>query len=377
MARVGRTWTGRFLGVGLAVAFVVAALPAPAGASHSWNNYHWGRTESPFTLQLGDNVSPAWDNYLNQAAGPVVENDWTDSAALDTTVVLGQANNTKRCTPPTGRVEVCNDRYGFNGWLGVAGVWVSGGHITQGYVKLNDSYFNTKTYDTFSWRSLVMCQEVGHTLGLGHNDEDFNTKLGTCMDYSNDPIGNEYPNTHDYEQLEASYEHLDGASTVAMATAQTAGQSGVEIPDPVGPEQGGVSVFVTDLGGDNRVIQFVIWADANLMAATHAAEQAPFEEVTTDEEGISPDGGALDSHEETTEATVGGFAVGTTVVTIDAVNLRTGASRQADVVTELAAGTLLTVTGAAEEGQGLVWVPVVTSDGALAGYVAADFLTPA
>ncbi len=70
-----------------------------------------------------------------------------------------------------------------------------------------------------------------------------------------------------------------------------------------------------------------------------------------------------------------GFDVGSSVVTNDAVNLRAAASRQADVVTELAAGTPLTVTGPTEEGQGLVWVPVATSDGTLTGYVAADFLT--
>ncbi|MDP9359567.1 MAG: hypothetical protein M3R02_30625 [Chloroflexota bacterium] len=70
------------------------------------------------------------------------------------------------------------------------------------------------------------------------------------------------------------------------------------------------------------------------------------------------------------------FAVGTTVVTNDAVSLWTAAS-QTEVVTELVAGALLTVTGPGEQVQGVVWVPVVTPDGALAGYVAADFLTPA
>ncbi len=75
--------------------------------------------------------------------------------------------------------------------------------------------------------------------------------------------------------------------------------------------------------------------------------------------------------------TDGGVAVGATVVTTDVVNLRTGASPQAEIVMELAAGTLLTVTGEPEQAEGLAWVPVATPDGALAGYVAADFLAQA
>jgi hypothetical protein len=41
---------------------------------------------------------------------------------------------------------------------------------------VNDTYFNTPKYDTSAWRNLVMCQEVGHTLGLDHQDEDFDNR---------------------------------------------------------------------------------------------------------------------------------------------------------------------------------------------------------
>ena len=52
--------------------------------------------------------------------------------------------------------------------------------------EVNDTYFNTAKYNTPVWRNLVMCQEVGHTLGLDHQDEIFdNVNLGTCMDYTN------------------------------------------------------------------------------------------------------------------------------------------------------------------------------------------------
>jgi hypothetical protein len=48
-----------------------------------------------------------------------------------------------------------------------------------------------------------MCQEVGHTLGLDHQDDVFdNPTLRTCMDYTSDPSTSQHPNRHDYEELE-------------------------------------------------------------------------------------------------------------------------------------------------------------------------------
>ncbi len=110
----------------------------PAEASHSWGSYHWARTGNPFMLKLGDNVHSPWDDYLTEAS-----NDWTAATVLDTTIVTG-VTTPKRCRPTSGRVEVCAERYGFNGWLGLAQIWASGDHITQGTAKMNDSYFNTK-----------------------------------------------------------------------------------------------------------------------------------------------------------------------------------------------------------------------------------------
>jgi hypothetical protein len=54
----------------------------------------------------------------------------------------------------------------------------------------------------------VTCQELGHNIGLHHQDEDFyNTTLLTCMDYQVPPY--EHPNTHDFNQLDAIYGHTD------------------------------------------------------------------------------------------------------------------------------------------------------------------------
>ena len=189
----------------------VAAITTPASANHSWGGYHWARTANPFTLKVGDNVDGNWDPYLNTTIS-----DWSKSTVVDMVKVAG-STKPRNCRGVTGTVQVCNAAYGFTGWLGIASISITGGtHITQGTTKLNDSYFNSATYNTPAWRNLVTCQEVGHTLGLDHQDENFdNANLGTCMDYTNNPSTNQHPNQHDYDELVTIYTHLDSFTTIA------------------------------------------------------------------------------------------------------------------------------------------------------------------
>jgi hypothetical protein len=244
----------------LLAAVAVLAVPAGASANHSWGGYHWARTANPFTLKLGDNVSSAWDSVLQTTSS-----DWTQSTVLNTTIVTGGAKP-RNCRPTTGRVEVCNATYGNNGWLGVASISITGGtHITQGTVKLNDTYFNTAQYNTTPWRNLVSCQEVGHTLGLDHQDTNFdNPNLGTCMDYTNDPSTNQHPNKHDYDELVTIYTHLDSSTTIGQApvsgsaTGVTRSEWGREVSRSA---SGHTSTFVRDLGAGNSVVTFVIWTN--------------------------------------------------------------------------------------------------------------------
>ena len=250
---------------GLIVLIVVVAAGAVAYANHSWGSYHWARTANPFTMKLGDNVLTAWDAYLAEASS-----DWSQSSVLDTTVVAG-GTDPRKCRATSGRVEVCGAKYGFNGWLGLAQIWVSGSHITQGVAKVNDSYFNTATYNTPEWRRLVMCQEVAHTFGLDHQDEGFsNPNLGTCMDYTNNPAGppsNEHPNAHDYEQLETIYNsHADTITTVGQTVASRGNHNDVADVAEWGKSlkqdgNGKTSLYVRDLGKGEKVFTFVLWAE--------------------------------------------------------------------------------------------------------------------
>lgn len=64
----------------------------------------------------------------------------------------------------------------------------------------------------------------------------------------------------------------------------------------------------------------------------------------------------------------------TVVVTEDGVRMRAAPSTSAGIIAELSRGTTLTVTGAAEEGDGLTWYPVENPATQQAGYVAVDYL---
>ncbi len=238
---------------------VAAVFVAAATASHSWGNYHWARTANPFALSLGDNVTSTWDSYLGTTSS-----DWSLSSVLDTNIVTGAG--IRNCGAVAGRVEVCDDSYGFNGWLGVAQIWASGDHITQATVKVNDSYFNTSTYNTPAWRNLVMCQEVGHTFGLDHQDENSNnTNLGSCMDYTSNPLGppsNEQPNQHDYDQLVTIYTHFDGSGgggTGCPGKSKKC-QNGVGNAPPFSQaSRANGSLYVDDLGNGRHRITHVFW----------------------------------------------------------------------------------------------------------------------
>ena len=251
----------KMLAVAATAALAVLALPGTAQANHSWGGYHWARTANPFTVQLGDNVSSAWDPYL-----ATTSSDWSKSTVLDTNIVRG-SSKPRTCRATTGMVQVCNATYGQTGWLGVASISITGGtHITQGSVKLNDTYFNTATYNTPAWRNLVSCQEVGHTFGLDHQDENFtNPNLNTCMDYTNDPTSNQHPNQHDYDELVTIYTHLDSTTTVGQALPQgSAPQVGNEASSwgtrVEGARAAGHSTYVRDFGNGNKVVTFVTWA---------------------------------------------------------------------------------------------------------------------
>lgn len=231
------------LAIGLSVGLACASLTQIALADHAWGNYHWARTANPFTLKIGDNLTTAdWRGHLAQASS-----DWNSAQSTTSgnpptsqnspliTAVFAGSSSSKRCSMKAGTTQVCNNRYGANGWLGLATINVRGDHITQGSAKMNDTYFNTAYYNNPNERQHVMCQEVAHTFGLDHQSTD-GSSLNTCMDYfSNtgadaDSTLSTKPNAHDIDELLIIYSHLDTTTTVAaLADATKAAQGKVDV----------------------------------------------------------------------------------------------------------------------------------------------------
>lgn len=238
---------------------MLAAFPLSAGASHSWGNYHWARTSNPATIKVIDSMTSNWDDNL-----AIAVSDWHSSSVLNITMEAGSdaSNTRKRCPAVSGKVRVCNASYGNNGWLGIAQIWASGSHITQGTAKMNDTYLATSRYNETA-RQHVICQEIGHDWGLGHQDES-GADLNTCMDYSS-ALDNPHPNAHDYAQLETIYAHLDSSTTIASMPAGFA-NADMHAQENWGEKfsesaDGRSAIFIRDFGNGFTIVTHVTWAE--------------------------------------------------------------------------------------------------------------------
>src|SRR6266536_4429524 len=269
---------------------IILALPVAVLARHSWSGYHWARTSNPFNLGIGDNMTTAdWKQHLGYAI-----TDWNTPTntnnSSDVVLHLISYNGTSGpdCSAVSGTVQVCNGTYGSNGWLGLATIWISyfGKHIAQGTVQVNDTYFNTSTYNNPNEKQHVICQEIGHTWGLDHQDES-GALYYTCMDYFSNTGANAgnsastAPNQCDYDQLLCIYDpasrgktlnsttsgiahsctgtgHLDSSSTIGAAEAGSAGEAAAEVPPWANPSE---SVYVDHLPNGQTQVTFVRWAN--------------------------------------------------------------------------------------------------------------------
>ena len=267
--------------VGVAVTVIVATgYGGVVSADHSWVNYHWARTTSSFDLVVVNSTTEDWDSFVANAVA-----DWSGSTVLDLVQDLAGSTSMKdrrQCKAPSGMVRICNLTYGYNGWLGIAGISIdTDGHILTGYTKLNDSYFSLDHYNTPDWKQSVACQELGHNIGLDHQDEVFdNTSLDSCMDYQAVPYA--WANAHDFEQLETIYSHPDSYNSYAGGDDDGASGGTCNAPPGKGCNKAGVGQGNADQGwgislgrrgaeerflridqDGTRHITFVTWAEGH------------------------------------------------------------------------------------------------------------------
>ena len=170
-----------------ALAFGVLLFGATvASADHSWNNYHFPSYNLSPTV-----VDDTSSSLYNVPAGVL---EWS---------ALGTDIQPTLTTASKGDITVKEAFSPF--WLGQARIFIDGDHITKAEVKLNTRLLNS--YGAAA-ADHVLCQEIGHVLGLGHNRDG-----DTCMnDWA--VLGSQTsPNIHDTAQLNLIYGHTDDGAT--------------------------------------------------------------------------------------------------------------------------------------------------------------------
>ena len=172
----------------VASVFVLLA-SSPALAIHSWSVYHFP----------SDNLTPMVTGETSLADVGDVVADWAG---------LGTKFQPAHAASGTGDIKVVAKR-GNPNWIGLAQIKIdSAGHILEGKVTLNSAYanYNNGNGTANIWKH-VLCQEVGHILGLQHDGGD------TCMNDAFETLGMYTgPDIHDAEQLNLIYgDHVDVA----------------------------------------------------------------------------------------------------------------------------------------------------------------------
>ena len=195
------------VGLGITLALIVSPL-ATVLASELSGSFHWARQSPTFTLQVGNNLDSRWSDMLHRTI-----NDWNKNDVATFRIVTG-GSNPQDCRSRTGRVEICNWRYGTQtGWLGLARIYFdeSGEHIEAATAQLNDSFFDQDDgrYNSDAARLHTICHELGHTLGLGHPDTP------SCMNHSQYSVFNHVaPSKRDFREIAAIYSHTDSSTTM-------------------------------------------------------------------------------------------------------------------------------------------------------------------
>jgi hypothetical protein len=182
--------------IAVAAVGVFLAIATAAFADHSWNGYHW--PDDNLQLTVVDKTSS------NLFDIPAAVKEWADEG---TPIQPGMASGNQ------GDVDVVVKRMNAN-WLGVARISVDeNGHIQAGRVELNRLYLNSLS--AVEWDQVV-CQEIGHILGLDHNRNitgtDADNDPESCMNDQATLGSATSPNQHDTDQLNAIYDgHVDVA----------------------------------------------------------------------------------------------------------------------------------------------------------------------